>query len=326
MTDEPNGLRIDATHAARGLLMGGADIIPGVSGGTMALILGIYNRLVTAISHVDGTLLGHLTHRRWREAANYIDLRFLIALGAGIATGIVALGSVMHWLLEDYTQYTLAAFFGLIAASSLLVGRMIEKWTPDIIALIACGAAVALWIVRQPALTHPPDALWYVFLCGVIGICAMILPGISGAFILLILGKYHDITGIIKDTLKLNITSESVLTVFVFAAGCAIGLISFAKVLRWLLARHESQTMGVLCGFMLGSLWKIWPFQRDLTPGEEKFKLKEFEHLSLSEVPIDVTFGTTLSIALAAALFVLILDKMTHGHDIEPLPHGTSSD
>ena len=319
MTDEPTGLQNDVKHILRGLLMGAADIIPGVSGGTMALILGIYNRLVTAISHVDRTLLGHLTHRRWSDAAKHLDLRFLIALGAGIATGIVALGSLMHLLLEDYTQYTLAAFFGLIAASSLLVGRMIEKWTPGIVTLVALGAAVALWIVRQPALTPPPDALWYVFVCGVIGICAMILPGISGAFILLILGKYHDITGIIKDTLKLIITSDNVLTVFVFAAGCAIGLISFSKVLRWLLARHESQTMGVLCGFMLGSLWKIWPFQRDLTPGEEKFKLKQFEHLSLSEVPIDVTFAVTIGIAIAAVLFVLILDRMTHGHDIVPL-------
>ncbi len=309
MTDEPSALRTDVTHAARGLLMGGADIIPGVSGGTMALILGIYNRLVTAISHVDGKLLGHLHQRRWSDAAQHLDLRFLIALGAGIATGIVGLGGVMHWLLEDFTQFTLAAFFGLIAASSLLVGRMIKQWTPDIIALIAIGAAIALWIVRQPALTHPPDALWYVFFCGVVGICAMILPGISGAFILLILGKYHDITGIIKDTLKLHITTQNVLTVLVFVAGCTIGLICFAKFLRWLLGKHESRTMAVLCGFMLGSLWKIWPFQRDLTPGEEKFKLKQFEHLAPSELTFDGQFWITIGIAIAAALFVIGLDR-----------------
>lgn len=319
MTDQPTGFRIDATHAARGLLMGGADIIPGVSGGTVALILGIYNRLVTAISHVDATLIRHVRNRQWSEAAGHIDLRFLMALGFGIATGIVALGSVMHWLLSDYTQFTLAAFFGLIAASSLLVARMIQKWTPGLIFLILAGAAVAFWIVQQPALTQPPDALWYVFLCGVVGICAMILPGISGAFILLILGKYHDITGIIKDTLHLQITLDNILTVVVFAAGCLIGLISFSKILRWLLAKHEPQTMAVLCGFMLGSLWKIWPFQQDITPDQPEFKLKQFEHLSLSELPIDGRFWLTLGIAIAAALFVLILDRMTHGHDILPL-------
>ncbi|MGD9854788.1 MAG: DUF368 domain-containing protein, partial [Planctomycetaceae bacterium] len=266
-------VRDDALQAGRGLLMGAADIIPGVSGGTVALILGIYNRLVTAISRVDGTLVGHVRHRRWRAAAKHIDLRFLIALSLGIVTGIASLGSLMHWLLENQRQHTLAAFFGLIAASSFLVGRLIHRWSPAVTALLVAGAAGAVWIVRQPALTHPPDALWYVFFCGVLGICAMILPGISGAFILLILGKYHDLTGIIKDTLKLHITADNIATVVVFAAGCALGLIGFSKFLRWLLGRHESETMAVLCGFMLGSLWKSWPYQRDRTPPVAEFVL-----------------------------------------------------
>ncbi len=292
--------------------MGAADIIPGVSGGTVALILGIYNRLVTAISHVDTTFFGHLRGRQWQAAARHIDLRFLLALGCGIATGILALGSAMHWLLEHRLQYTLAAFFGLIAASSLLVGRMIERWTPATIGLLAGGVLLALWIVTQPALQHPPEALWYVFVCGVVGICAMILPGISGAFILLILGKYHDITGIIKDTLKLHITTHNVLTVLVFVCGCAIGLILFSKCLRWLLARHESQTMAVLCGFMLGSLWRIWPFQRDLTPEVAEFKYKQFEHVPLGELSLDGRFWITLTIGIAAAAAVLLLDRLTH--------------
>ncbi len=300
--------------------MGAADIIPGVSGGTVALILGIYNRLVTAISHVDSTFVKLLIGGQWSAAARRIDLRFLIALGLGIVTGIVALGSVMHWLLEHRMQYTLAAFFGLIAASSLLVGRMIERWSPAIFGLLAAGLALALWIVQRPALQHPPEELWYVFVCGVIGICAMILPGISGAFILLILGKYHDITGIIKDTLKLQISAQNVATVLVFGTGCLVGLILFSKCLRWLLARHESQTMAVLCGFMLGSLWKIWPFQRDLTPQVAEFKHKQFAHLSLGEVPFDGTFWLTLAIALAAAGFVLALDHLTHTSEhIPPL-------
>ncbi len=314
---QPAPLRTDLTHVARGLLMGAADIIPGVSGGTVALILGIYNRLVTAISHVDGTFVGHLRQQRWGAAAEHIDLRFLIALGGGIAMGVISLGSVMHWLLEDQRQFTLAAFFGLIAASSFLVGRLIQRWSAGVAALLMSGAAIALWIVRQPALTHPPDALWYVFLCGVLGICAMILPGISGAFILLILGKYHDITGIIKETLKLHITLDNMMTVAVFAAGCVIGLVSFAKVLRWLLARHESQTMALLCGFMLGSLWKIWPFQVDLTPQQPKLKLKQFEHLSLSEVPFDGRFWLTIGILVGAAALVIVLDRVSGGRKVE---------
>ena len=221
----------DVDVVVRGLLMGGADIIPGVSGGTMALILGIYDRLVTAISHVDRELLGQIRNRDWQGAARHLDLRFLIALGLGILTGIALLGTVMNYLLLHQRQFTFAAFFGLIAASSVLVARMVNRWSPAVALLLAAGGAFAFWLVRLPALHHPPDSLWYVFVCGVVGICAMILPGISGAFILLILGKYEDITQIIKETLKLHITGENVATVAVFGAGCAIGLISFAKFL-----------------------------------------------------------------------------------------------
>lgn len=308
----------DLAIAARGLLMGAADIIPGVSGGTMALILGIYDRLVTAISHVDQRLVRHLRTRNWRAAADHIDLRFLVALGCGILAGIALLGTAMNYLLLNQRQFTFAAFFGLIAASSILVGRMVQRWSIAEIVLLLIGGLFALWLVRLPALSNPPDALWYVFVCGVIGICAMILPGISGAFLLLILGKYEDITQIIKQTLKLQITGENVATVAVFAAGCAIGLISFSKVLRWLLGRHEPQTMALLCGFMIGSLYKLWPFQQDVTPEIEKFKHKTFEHLAPAEIAIDGRFWLTLGIGIAAALFVLILDRLTHASEHVP--------
>jgi putative membrane protein len=302
----------DLAIAARGLLMGAADIIPGVSGGTMALILGIYDRLVTAISHVDATLVTLLRARNWRAAADHIDLRFLVALGLGILAGIALLGTVMNHLLLHQRQFTFAAFFGLIAASSILVGRMVQRWSLVEFVLLLAGGLFALWLVRLPALSHPPEALWYVFVCGVVGICAMILPGISGAFLLLILGKYEDITEIIKQTLKLQITAENVATVTVFAAGCAIGLISFSKILRWLLGRHEPQTMAVLCGFMIGSLYKLWPFQQDTTPAVEKFKHKIFAHIPPAEISMDGRFWLTLGIALAAGLFVLVLDRVTH--------------
>ena len=291
--------------------MGAADIIPGVSGGTVALIVGIYERLVTAISHCDGTFVGHLTHRRWRAAAAHIDLRFLVFLGLGIGCGAVALGAVMHTLLEDYRQFTLAAFFGLIGASCWLVAKLVGQWrVGEVIAAIA-GAAFALWLVQQEALNHPPDALWYVFLCGVIAICAMILPGISGSFILVILGKYHDVTGIIKSALHLDVTSRDVVTVIVFALGCAVGLIGFAKFLKWLLHRHHAVTMATLCGFMAGSLLKIWPFQRDLTPEIVELKHKRFALMNLAELPIDGRFWLTLVVAGLAVVLVLALDRLS---------------
>lgn len=303
----------DLVQIARGILMGGADVIPGVSGGTVALILGIYTRLVTAISRLDSHFLGHLTHGRWRAAWKYADLRWLCVLLTGIAIGVALLGSVMHHLLEEYRQFTLAAFFGLIAASSLLVGRMIHPFRVPSVALIAAGGAFAFWLVQLPGLSQPPEGLPYVFLCGVISICAMILPGISGSFVLLILGKYQEVTGIIKDAVHLRAGLDDLVTAVVFAAGCLVGLLSFSRFLRWLLARHQAATMSVLCGFMIGSLVRIWPFQRAV-PGSESF-----ENLPLSEIAVDGRFWGTLVIAVIAAGLVFVLDWATAGHEHVPL-------
>jgi putative membrane protein len=293
-----------AAQFGRGVLMGLADVIPGVSGGTVALILGIYERLVTAISHVDRQLFSLLGEMRLREAFVYLDLKFLIPLICGIACGIAALGAVMHSLLENYLSFTMAAFFGMIGASCYLVGRLIHKWRAAEFILLIAGAWFAWWLVQQPALANPPDSLWYVFCCGVIAICAMILPGISGAFILVILGKYHDLTGIIKQTLHLEITVQNVLTVIVFGAGCFIGLTTFAKVLKWLLKHHGSATMSALCGFMAGSLYKIWPFQIDTTPDVAEFKHKVFQPI-FTGIAIDGHFWATMAILICSGAAVL---------------------
>ncbi|MCO6042633.1 DUF368 domain-containing protein [Aeoliella sp. ICT_H6.2] len=258
-------LAVDLPNAARGLLMGAADIIPGVSGGTVALLLGIYPRLLTAISHVDGQFLGYLRQGQWRDAAKHLDLRFLVALAVGILTGVVTLAGLLHFLLQDYRELTLAAFFGLILASSVIVLRMIKPtskqqtvncWLTGIVA-----AGFAAWLV-QSAYLEPREGLLYVFICGAIAICAMILPGISGAYILVLLGKYEDITGILHRLKALDATGDDLWTLVVFAAGCVVGLLTFSKVLKALLVRQYNPTMAVLGGFMLGSLVKVWPFQK----------------------------------------------------------------
>ncbi|WP_425394967.1 DUF368 domain-containing protein [Aeoliella sp.] len=257
-------LAVDLLNAARGLLMGAADIIPGVSGGTVALLLGIYPRLLTAISHVDGELLRLIGRGGWREAAKHIDLRFLVALGVGILTGVVTLAGLLHFLLHDYREQTLAAFFGLILASSVIVVRMIKPTSPQqsttcwILGLAAAG--LAAWLVLS-TLLEPREGLLYVFICGAVAICAMILPGVSGAYILVLLGKYEDITGIIHRLKSADVTGSDLLTLVVFASGCVVGLLMFSKVLKTLLVRQYNPTMAVLGGFMLGSLVKVWPFQ-----------------------------------------------------------------
>jgi len=309
--------REDFQQIARGLLMGGADIIPGVSGGTVALILGIYERLVVAISHVDGRLLVLVGKREWTAAAKHLDLRFLLTLAFGIGLGIISLASLMHELLTHYHAYTLASFFGMILASSLLVGRMIgahsrATWITAI-ACVFAGAAFALWITTRPAYAAQSGPA-YTFASGMVAICAMILPGISGSYILLLLGKYAEITGIIKQLPRLECSLQDLTTLAIFAAGCAVGLVLFSKVLRWLLARCHAPTMATLCGFMLGSLVKIWPFQIDTTPTATELKHKIYEITWPQEINREVILCT--AIALGTLGLVLAIDRIARrGHE-----------
>lgn len=309
----PPSLTSDLKNALRGFLMGAADIVPGVSGGTVALILGIYARLVAAISQFDTALLKLLVHRQWKEAAARIDLRFLIMLGSGILAGVVSLAGLMHYLLENHLGLTYAGFFGLILGSSLLVGRLCRPSSKQqAIACIALGlvAAVgAFLLVSLPRMESPPG-LGYTFLCGAIAICAMILPGVSGSYLLVLLGKYHEITGLIKAIPKGEVTAGELTTVAVFALGCLLGLLAFSKLLRWLLARHEMLTMAVLCGFMIGSLYKIWPFQQDQTPAIEEFKDKIFSPYWPES--FDRHTMTCVAIAVVATLGVLAVNAVAN--------------
>ncbi len=302
----------------RGVLMGGADIVPGVSGGTVALILGIYERLVTAISHFDLRLLQMLRQRQWRQAAAHVDLPLLIPLGMGILIGFVIMTILMHFLLstEATRCLTMAMFFGLIFASGVLVALMIHTRsrgeTVRCVAIFLVGVAFAWWLAGLNALGATNPHLAFVFLSGAIAICAMILPGISGAMVLLILGVYIHLTEIPGNLLRGQDMMNGVVTVLVFATGCAIGLVTFSKVLHWLLDRHHAVTMSLLCGFMFGSLRKLWPFQKDLTPEIEKIKFKTFEPI----LP-DGLGGqemAVLAVFLIAAAAVFLVDLFTHGH------------
>jgi putative membrane protein len=297
----------DAKQLGRGFLMGGADIIPGVSGGTVALVLGIYARLVTALSRFDLVFLGHVRRFELVRAARHVDVRFLAALGFGIAVGIVSLANVMHLLLADerWRPLTLAAFFGLILASGVLVGRTVERWSIACAALALAGTGFALWITGLPSATVEPT-LGYTFICGMIAICAMILPGISGAYILLLMGMYLHVTGAIKGLPRGDLSIGNLLTIAVFCGGCAVGLLGFSKLLRWLLARHPSATMATLGGFMIGSLRKIWPFKRDLTPDLHELKLKRF--VNVIPDTLDSHVAAAIAVAIVGALLVFTLD------------------
>ena len=298
----------DAKQFGRGLLMGGADIIPGVSGGTVALILGIYQRLVTAISRFDGTLIKLLAGRQWRAAAERVDLRFLSFLALGILTGGVTLAKTMRFLLTNHRGYTLAVFFGLILASSILVSRLVGANTPKerfrAGALALAGAVFAFYLVGLEQV-HLYDHPAYYFLCGCLAICAMILPGISGAYILWLLGAYEAVTGFIVRAVHFELSGSDLASVVAFGCGCVVGLISFSKILRRLLTVAHSTTLAVLGGFMIGSLRGLWPFQRLLNPEETELRLRRYESLMPDAMTTEVAITIGLVVLAAAALLLL---------------------
>lgn len=290
------------------------------------MILGIYERLVTALSRIDSHLIGQLGRREWRAAVEYLDLRFLLMLGCGIACGIIGLAGLMHYLLLEHHLLTLAAFFGIIAASSWLVTRMVKSWQASTWCGLAGGTLLAYWLVGLPLFQQPPDSLAYIFFCGLVAICAMILPGISGAFILLLLGKYAEITGLIKGLAHGEISLEILLTIAVFVSGCLVGLLGFSKFLKVLLTRYESITMALLGGFMIGSLRKLWPFQRDLTPEVTELKHKLYERIPLAEVSLLQELLPACLLGLLAGGTVLLLERWANvrrktkqlDHTLEP--------
>jgi putative membrane protein len=243
-----------------GVLMGIADTIPGVSGGTVAMVLGFYDRLVTAISRCDATLLRLVVGGRWREASERLDLRFLLTLGLGIGSGILVLATLMRGLLREYPLPVNAVFFGLVAGSCLLVGRGIGGWTKLRAALVVVVFVVAFELLGFPeGSIEPSGGRLELFASGAIAICAMILPGVSGAFLLKVMGQYEGIINLLAELAAGRATFESLVTLAVFACGCLAGLIGFSKLLRRLLVSHRESTLAVLTGAMCGSLRVLWP-------------------------------------------------------------------
>ena len=238
--------------ALKGCAMGMADVVPGVSGGTIAFISGIYEELLDSIRSVDATALRLLLRFRLAEFWRHINGRFLLPVLLGIAVAIFSLARLMTYLLTNHPIAIWSFFFGLIVASALLVARQIGRWDWRTVLAFAVGAAAAWWItVATPAET--PDDWWFVMLSGAIAICAMILPGISGAFILLLLGKYQYIMHAVGEF--------DIPVIAVFVIGAAAGIISFSHLLSWLLKHWHDVPVAVLMGFMVGSLNKVWPWK-----------------------------------------------------------------
>jgi len=273
-----------------GFLMGSADVVPGVSGGTMAFILGIYDELIDSIRAV-GPFLSNIVTFRWRDAFSVLPWKFLVFLGSGIIAAILSLANFIHWALETHPTLIYALFFGLITASVYVVRNRIKSWRAPVLIVIALSALFSSLLVGiRPADT--PETLWFVFISGMIAICAMIMPGISGAFILVLLGKYQFILN--------ALTSFNLGVIITFIFGAAIGILAFSNVLRWLLNNYHDMTVAALIGFMLGSLREVWPWKITTFVGEIPTQVTLV-------LPTALNSETLIAIGLILVGFVMVI-------------------
>jgi len=242
--------------AFKGMAMGAADAVPGVSGGTIAFISGIYEELITSISNINLSLFKTLKSDGLKAFWKALNGNFLVALFIGIVISFVSFMRLAKYLLEEHPVLIWAFFFGLIIASLYFVGRQIKNWNVISVVSLIIGAVIAFYISSLPSLASN-NSTFFLFFAGAIAICAMILPGISGSFILLILGAYKTLSNALHDF--------DIKKIAIFATGAIIGLLSFSHVLKWLFKNYRNATLALLTGFIFGSLNKVWPWKKTIT-------------------------------------------------------------
>jgi putative membrane protein len=282
-------------------MMGSADIVPGVSGGTIAFIFGVYEELLLSIKTVSGQTLKLFFNGQFKLAWKSIPFSFLIPLALGIGTALLGLARLVTYLLAVYPSFLWSFFFGLVIASIVLVRRRVRNWSPLTYGALVAMAIGGYFLVGLVPIETPRTYLAYFF-SGVIAICAMILPGISGSFLLLIMGKYEQILS--------AVTSHDFVTLGVFMAGCIIGLSLFSRLLSWLFARHHDLIVSMLIGFMIGSLRKVWPWKEvvetRLNSHGEIVPLVERNIMPL----INTSFYVAVALAILGVALILVLDRV----------------
>lgn len=240
----------------KGMAMGAADVVPGVSGGTIAFISGIYEELIATLNSINLNSLKTLKLQGVSATWKKINGNFLLALFGGILLSILSLSKLVAWLLHEEPVLLWAFFFGLVLASIIFVLKKINQWNSAVFLSLIFGGVFAYQLTQLNALGNS-DSNWYLFLSGAIAICAMILPGISGAFILVILGSYANVLQALND--------KDIAKITIFMTGALIGILSFSRLLKWLFKRFKNMTLAVLTGFMIGALSKIWPWKKTLS-------------------------------------------------------------
>ncbi|MCP4665291.1 MAG: DUF368 domain-containing protein [Deltaproteobacteria bacterium] len=290
---------------AKGFCMGASDLVPGVSGGTMALILGIYEELIDAIRSFDLKSLGFLATLRIRAFLKSVSWQFLLTLGIGIFSAILTLAKVLTWLLQNQPVLIWSFFFGLIVASVVSVSRRVETWQFSTWSCLFGGIIGTYFLVGLVPVSTPNDP-WYLFLSGAVAICAMILPGISGSFILVLLGKYQYVLEAVNN--------RDLFVLSLVAAGAFIGIVLFSRLLGWLLKRHHDLMVALLTGLMLGSLRKVWPWKatiKSYVDGQGDVIPLVKSNILPGQWNIEVL--AALSLMITGVLVVLFLDRLGKG-------------
>lgn len=286
----------------KGFAMGAANVVPGVSGGTIAVITGIYERLIDALKNFNVETAKLFIEKKFSKAAARVDLGFLIALGLGVVLSFITLARVLKWALVKHESLVMAFFFGLILASIYFVGKLVKSWTPAVIALFVVGLCIAASMAFLPPAAENSSFL-YLMLCGAVGMCSMIIPGLSGSFVLLLMGNY----GLILESIN-RVTSGDLSAIYEVVLpvgiGAVLGVALLARFLSWLFKVHHDKAMGLVTGFIAGSLAVIWPWKdvaETITVGE-KVKVVGYDYF----IPDFTSSGSLLAIGLMAVGVILM--------------------
>ncbi|HCQ28643.1 MAG TPA: DUF368 domain-containing protein [Flavobacteriales bacterium] len=286
----------------KGMAMGAADVVPGVSGGTIAFITNIYEELIDSINRLNGKAITILFKEGVKPFWQHINGNFFLFLLAGIGISIVSLAKLITHLLATYPVLVWSFFFGLVFASIFFVGKQVSKWNISTALSFVAGAVIAYVVTDLPPM-HSPESSWFIFLSGAIAICAMILPGISGSFILLLLGSYETVLNAIKNI--------EIKTILLFAAGCVVGLLSFSRLLKWMFAHFHNLSVALLSGFLLGSLNKIWPWKETIsTRVNSHGEVVPFIQKNISPFATEnPQLAAAIALAVTGALLLFLLEK-----------------
>lgn len=283
----------------KGMAMGAADVVPGVSGGTIAFISGIYEELITAINKVNFNTLKILRKEGFKAMWQSINGNFLLALVLGIGISILSLSRAVKWLLENEPILVWSFFFGLVLASVIYIAKQIKDWSFIIVFVLLIGTAIGYYITILPPMSANYSSNWFFFIAGSLAICAMILPGISGGFILLLLGAYKPALDALHD--------KDLKTIFLLITGAIVGLLTFSRLLKWMFEKYRTITLAILTGFVIGSLNKVWPWKRILESEIINDKLKILREQSVLPANYEGESQLVYAISFMLLGFVLIL-------------------